>query len=81
MPIPNVGATAAAAPDRVGAIADRTTAAAKPAAAAQAHGWFVRTAAVAAEDVAQLFGGLKFGVFKTAAPAAPSPAGSGSPQP
>jgi uncharacterized protein YcbK (DUF882 family) len=75
MPVHNVGATAAGAPDRVGAIA-----AVKPAAAAQAHGWFVRTAAVAAEDVAQLFA-LPFGGFKSAAPAAPSPAGSGGPQP
>jgi uncharacterized protein YcbK (DUF882 family) len=59
MPIANVGA-AAAAPD-------------KTAAAPQAHGWVVRTAALAAEDLAQLFGRLPFGGSKTAAPAQPSP--------
>jgi uncharacterized protein YcbK (DUF882 family) len=57
MPIPNVGAVA---PDTVGAIANKTTA---PAAQ---HGWFVRTAALAAEDLARWFG-----VSKAAAPAAP----------
>jgi hypothetical protein len=35
----------------------------------QQHGWVARTAALAAEDIAQLFGG----VFKTAAPAQPDP--------
>jgi uncharacterized protein YcbK (DUF882 family) len=71
MPIPNVAATAAPAPDRVGAIADKTAAPppAKLAATPQAHGWFVRTAAVAAEDLAQLFGGI----FRSGAPAAPNP--------
>ena len=70
MPIPNVGATASAAPENVGAIADKRTA---PTAAAgpEPHGWFVRTAALAAEDLAQLFGGRPSGVSKTAAPAAP----------
>ena len=60
MPIPNVQATAAA-PDAVGAIADKTAA---PAAPQAQHGWVVRTAAAAAEDLAQLFDGLSFGVFK-----------------
>ena len=67
MPIPNVGATP-----------DRTTApAAVNPAAPQTHGWFVRTAALAAEDLAQLFGG----VFRSGAPAAaaPTPAEPASP--
>jgi uncharacterized protein YcbK (DUF882 family) len=63
MPIPNVGsAPTAAAPDKVAATPDKT------AAAPQAHGWFVQTAALAAEDLAQLFRG----VFSKSAPAAPS---------
>ena len=66
MPIPNVGA-AGAAPDKTAATPGKTSV------APQAHGWVVRTAAVAAEDLAQLFGRLPFGVFKTAAPAHPSP--------
>ena len=65
MPIPDVAATATA-PDK--------------AAAPQAHGWVVRTAALAAEDLAQLFGRLPFGVFKTAAPADPSPGELGGAQ-
>ena len=65
MPIANVGVTAAA-PDK--------------AAAPQAHGWVVRTAALAAEDLAQFFGRLPFGVFKTAAPAHPSAGELGGPQ-
>jgi uncharacterized protein YcbK (DUF882 family) len=72
IPIPNVQ-TAAAAPDKTGAIADKTAPADK---AQTQHGWFVRTAALAAEDLAQWFG-----VAKTAAPAAPSPAGLRGPQP
>ncbi len=51
MPIPSAVATASA-PDKI-------------AAPTQAHGWVVRTAALAAEDLAQLFGG----VFKSSAPA------------
>ncbi len=68
MPIPNVGAT----PDKTAA-----PAAANPATAPQTHGWFVRTAALAAEDLAQLFGG----VFRSGAPAAaaPTPAEPASP--
>ena len=66
MPIANVG-TAAAAPDKI-------------AAAPQAHGWVVRTAALAAEDLSQLFGRLPFAVFKTATPAHPSPSELGGPQ-
>jgi uncharacterized protein YcbK (DUF882 family) len=67
MPIANVGAPAAA-PD-------------KTAAAPQAHGWVVRTAALAAEDLAQLFGRLPFAAFKTATPAHPSPSElDGAPQ-
>ena len=68
MPIPNVGAT----PDKTAA-----PAAANLAAAPQTHGWFVRTAALAAEDLAQLFGG----VFRSGAPAAaaPTPAEPASP--
>jgi len=46
MPIANVAVTAAA-PDET-------------AAAPQAHGWVVRTAALAADDLAQLFGRLPF---------------------
>ena len=77
MPIPDVAAAAAAAPDNVGAIANKTAAADKMAASAQPqHGWVVRTAAIAAEDIAQLFGGLSFGVFKSAAPAAANLRGS-----
>jgi len=60
MPIANVAVTAAT--------SDET------AAAPQAHGWVVRTAALAADDLAQLFGRLPFGGSKTAAPA---PTGSG----
>jgi uncharacterized protein YcbK (DUF882 family) len=59
MPIPGA-AVAAAAPDL-------TLAAAEPPKAE--HGWVARTAAVAAEDLAQVFGG----VFKRSAPAQPSP--------
>jgi uncharacterized protein YcbK (DUF882 family) len=53
MPIANVAVTAAA-PDKVAAAADDT------AAAPQAHGWVIRTAALAADDLAQLFGRLPF---------------------
>ena len=56
MPIANVGLATVA--------SNATTASsAQP----QQHGWVVRTAALAAEDIAQLFGG----VFKTPAPAQP----------
>jgi uncharacterized protein YcbK (DUF882 family) len=65
MPIPNIGTAAVA--------LDKTAAAPQQAAAPQAHGWVVRTAALAAEDLAQLFGRLPFGGFKTAAPAHASP--------
>jgi uncharacterized protein YcbK (DUF882 family) len=65
MPITYLGASAAT-PDK--------------AAAPQAHGWVVRTAALAAEDLAQLFGRLPFGVFKTGTPAHPSAGELGGPQ-
>jgi uncharacterized protein YcbK (DUF882 family) len=42
-------------------------------AAPEAHGWVVRTAALAADDLAQLVGYLPFAVFKTATPVYPSP--------
>ena len=64
MPIANFGAPAVAPPQT--ATLDQT-------AAPQAHGWVVRTAALAAEDLAQLFGRLPFGGSKTATPAQPSP--------
>ena len=52
------------------AMAPNTTPAADASAVQpQRHGWVARTAALAAEDIAQLFGG----VFKTAAPAQPDP--------
>jgi uncharacterized protein YcbK (DUF882 family) len=57
MPIASVAAPTAA-PDKVAAAADDT------AAAPQAHGWVVRTAALAADDLAQLFGRLPFGGSK-----------------
>ena len=72
MPIANLGATAAA--------LDKAAATPAKAAAPQAHGWVVRTAALAAEDLAQLFGRLPFGVFKPATPAHPSPGDSRGPQ-
>jgi uncharacterized protein YcbK (DUF882 family) len=58
MPIANVGAVTVA--------SNATT---PTAVQPQQHGWVARTAALAAEDIAQLFGG----VFKTAAPAQTSP--------
>jgi uncharacterized protein YcbK (DUF882 family) len=58
MPVANLGAS-----NVTMASADST--ATQP----QQHGWVARTAALAAEDIAQLFGG----VFKTAAPAHASP--------
>lgn len=76
MPIPNAAATAAPAPDSVGAIANKTAGA--PAQAQ--HGWVVRTAARAGENLARLLGGLPFGVFKTAAPATPDPGDLRGPQ-
>ncbi len=66
MPIANFGAPAAGP--------------AKTAAAPQTHGWVVRTVALAAEDLAQLFGRLPFAPFKTAAPAHPSPGELGASQ-
>jgi uncharacterized protein YcbK (DUF882 family) len=72
MAIANVG-TAVTAPDKIAAAPDQ-------AAAPQAHGWVVRTAALAAEDLAQLFGRLPFGGSKTTAPAHPSPGELGGPQ-
>jgi uncharacterized protein YcbK (DUF882 family) len=62
MPIANVGVVT------VASNATTPTAGA-PAVQPQQHGWVARTAALAAEDMAQLFGG----VFKTAAPAQTSP--------
>jgi uncharacterized protein YcbK (DUF882 family) len=61
MPIANVG-VATVASNAPTPTADTT--AVQP----QQHGWVVRTAALAAEDIAQLFG-----VFRTAAPAQPDP--------
>jgi hypothetical protein len=58
MPIANLAASNAT-------MASADSTAVKP----QQHGWVARTAALAAEDIAQLFGG----VFKTAAPAQPDP--------
>ena len=80
MPIPNVGLTAAGAPDEVGAIAGKTSApSAYSAAAPQAHGWFVRTAALAAEDLGQWFGGV---FHRDPSPAAaPTPAKPAGPSP
>ena len=71
MPIANALVTAAAPAN-----------AAKPdkAAAPQEHGWVVRTAALAADDLGQLFQRLPFGVFKAAAPAHASPAEPGGSQ-
>jgi uncharacterized protein YcbK (DUF882 family) len=71
MPIANFGAPAA--PTTQTATLDQT-------AAPQAHGWVVRTAALAAEDLAQLFGRLPFGGSKTATPAQPSPGELGGAQ-
>jgi uncharacterized protein YcbK (DUF882 family) len=53
MPVPNVGASAAPAPDSVGAIADRTTA------PPQSQGYLH----AAANRLARLFDGLSFGAF------------------
>jgi uncharacterized protein YcbK (DUF882 family) len=55
MPVPNVGASAAPAPDSVGAIADRTTA------PPQSQGYLH----AAANRLARLFDGLSFGAFST----------------
>jgi hypothetical protein len=71
MPIANLGA-AVTAPEK--------SATPDTAAAPQAHGWVVRTAALAAEDLAQLFGRLPFVGSKTAAPAHPSPGELGASQ-
>jgi hypothetical protein len=60
MPIASAGA---AVPDKTMAVADAS--AVQP----EQHGWVARTAAVAAEDIAQLFGG----VFTTSSPAHASP--------
>jgi hypothetical protein len=62
MPIANVG---------VATVASNATTPTADASAVQPqqHGWVARTAALAAEDIAQLFGG----VFKTAAPAQTDP--------
>jgi uncharacterized protein YcbK (DUF882 family) len=62
MPIANVG-VATVASNAATPTADTT--AVQP----QQHGWVARTAALAAEDIAQLFGG----VFKTTAPAETNP--------
>jgi uncharacterized protein YcbK (DUF882 family) len=58
MPIPNVGASAAPAPDSVGVIADRTTASPGP---PQSQG----VLHAAANRLARLFDGLSFGAFST----------------
>jgi hypothetical protein len=62
MPIANVG-MATVASNATAPTADAT--AVEP----QQHGWVARTAALAAEDIAQLFGG----VFRTSSPAHASP--------
>ena len=72
MPIPNIGRPPRPRPTR-----RRHCRRPGAAAAPQTHGWFVRTAALAAEDLAQLFGG----VFRSGAPAASNPPGPASPQP
>jgi uncharacterized protein YcbK (DUF882 family) len=60
MPIPAaVAAAPAPAPDKLAAAAPARTGGAE-AAAPQEHGWVLRTAALAAEDLAQLFGSLGF---------------------
>jgi len=75
MPIPNLApAAAAGAPDNVGAIADKSAPAGKAATPQPQHGWVVRTAALAADDLGRLVGRLSFGVFGTAR-SAPGPAG------
>ena len=56
MPIASAAVTAAA-PDETATASDK-------AAAPQAHGWMVRTATLAADDLAQLFGRLPFGGSK-----------------
>ena len=61
MPIPDIAIASPAAPGPTGAAAESPPQA--------EHGWVARTAAAAAEDLAQLFGG----VFKGAAPAQTSP--------
>ena len=71
MPIPNLAATAAGAPDSVGAIGEKTAPAGAAAAPQPRRGWVARTAALAAEGFGRLFGRLSSGVFGTAAPAAP----------
>ncbi len=71
MPIANVLVTAAVPANAVAP--DKT-------AAPQEHGWVVRTAALAAEDLGQLFQRLPFGVFKAAAPAHASPEEPGGSQ-
>jgi len=67
MSIPNLAPTGAAAPENVGAIARKSALAGKAAAPPPQHGWVVRTAALAADDLRRLFGRFSFGVF--AAPA------------
>ena len=75
MPISHVGlTTAAGAPDEVGAIASKTSASPANSGAAQAHGWFVRTAALAAEDLGQWFGGVFHRDSPTVAPTSAKPA-------
>ncbi len=62
MPIANVGVATVASN---GATPTADTTAVQP----QQHGWVARTAALAAEDIAQLFGGA----FKSTAPAETNP--------
>jgi uncharacterized protein YcbK (DUF882 family) len=61
MPIPNVGAAA--------------TVSEKAAAAQQLRGGAAQSAAMSADDLARLFGGLPFDAFKTTAPTSSSPSG------
>jgi uncharacterized protein YcbK (DUF882 family) len=69
MPIPNVGPPAAAAAP-----------AAPPQPQMHSGGGVVQAAALPAEDLARLFGGLPFGAFNTAAPAPASPSDLRGPQ-
>ncbi len=68
MPIPNVAAPTAA---------TQIAAASSP---PHAGGGVAHSAALVAQDIARMFGGLPFGAFKTAAPAAASPGDLRGPQ-
>jgi uncharacterized protein YcbK (DUF882 family) len=67
MPIPNVAPAA-------------TTQTAAAPSQPHAGGGFAHSAALVAQDVARMFGGLPFGAFKTAAPAAANPGDLRGPQ-